>query len=240
MDRVELVWERNKLALSGLVRARLSKYRTYWELVHFAAQHGWLDFEIGDRPWLDEESSAVFLRMLEDSRSYLEYGGGGSTVLAAKLNKSFVSVDTDQHFLAAVRRKIGHLAPCQHLVHANIGWTRLCGEPLFKSSNARRRKRWKAYVEIPWRYVENGSLPDLVMVDGRFRVAAALTSCVHLMNFPDSRVVVDDYAARPHYHAIEDHARLVGMAGRMAIFQPPSASSPGIQKAIEHYSLDWR
>lgn len=237
---MELVRQWKKPTISGLVRERLSKYRTYWELVHFAAQQSWMDFEVGDRPWLDEESSAVFLRMLENSRSYLEYGGGGSTVLAAKLHKSFVSVDTDQHFLAAVRRKISHLAPHQHLVHANIGWTRLCGEPAFKSLGARRQKKWKAYAELPWKFVAPGSMPDLVMVDGRFRVAAALTSCVHLAQTAESRIVVDDYATRPHYHAIENYAQLVGMAGRMAIFQPPSASSPGIQEAIDHYSLDWR
>lgn len=237
---MELVSQWNKPTISGLVRERFSKYRTYWELVHFASQHRWMDFTIGDRPWLEDESSAVFLHMLEDSRSYLEYGGGGSTVLAAKLNKPFVSVDTDQHYLAAVRRKIGSLAPHQHLVHANIGWTRLCGEPVFKSLGARRQKKWKAYAELPWKFVAPGSVPDLVMVDGRFRVAAALTSCVHLASVPESRVVVDDYAGRPHYQVIENFARLERMAGRMAIFQPLAALPQGIGDAIEHYSLDWR
>jgi hypothetical protein len=101
-------------------------------------------------------------------------------------------------------------------------------------------KKWKAYAELPWQYVEEGQLPDLVMVDGRFRVAAALTSCAHLANFLESRVVVDDYAARPHYHLIEDHARLVAMAGRMAIFQPLPAVSSRMREAIDRHSLDWR
>lgn len=237
---MELASELNKPPLSALVRDRLSKYRAYWELVHFASQRNWMDFEVGDRPWLDEESRPVFQRLLENCGSYLEYGGGGSTVLAAKLNKPFVSVDTDPQYLQAVRRRIGQLAPHQHLVYADIGWTRLCGEPVFKRLTARRRKSWKAYVELPWQYLAHGSTPDLVMIDGRFRVAAALTSFVHLAHAPGSRVVVDDYAGRPHYRAIEEFARLESITGRMAVFQPLIERPQGIQDAIEEYSLDWR
>ena len=226
--------------LPGFVRKGVWKYRIYRDLFHFAVQQRRLDFQIGDQPWLDDDSSAVFLGMLEDSMSYLEYGSGGSTVLAAKLNKPFVSVDTDRYFLEGVRRKIGKLGPNQHLEHGNIGWTKQYGCPVFERPSARRQKMWKAYAEIPWRHVKEGLLPDLVMVDGRFRVAAALISCVHLANSPTSRIVVDDYVMRPYYHAIENYAQLVGMAGRMAIFKAPSTSSLDIQEAIERYSLDWR
>ena len=224
----------------GFVKEGVWKYRSYRELFRFAVKQRTSKYQIGDQPWLEEEDLAVFLRMIEESRSYLEYGSGGSTVLAAKLHKPFVSVDTDQFFLQAVHKKIGQLAPNQHLIHADIGWTKLYGYPAFEKTSARRVKRWKSYAELPWRNIAEGVLPDLVMVDGRFRVAAALTSCVHLANLPQSRILVDDYAERAHYHALEKYAQLAGMAGRMAIFQPPSSCSPEMFEAIEEYSLDWR
>jgi hypothetical protein len=222
------------------VKKRVWEFRAYREFFHFAVQQRRSDLQIGDHPFLDEDSSAAFLPMLENCRRYLEYGSGGSTVLVARLNKPFVSIDTDRYFLNAVRRKIGKPAPHQHLVHGNIGWTKEWGEPAFQSPSARRRKKWKNYAETPWKYVEKELLPDLVMVDGRFRVAAALTSCVHLVNAPESRILVDDYDTRPNYHVIEEYAQLVGMAGRMAIFRPPSTCIPGIHEAIDRYSLDLR
>ena len=222
------------------VRKAVWKYLEYPELFRFAVMQRWLDFQIDDMPWLDEDSRASFLPLLENSRYYMEYGSGGSTVLAAKLNKSFISVDTDKYFLKAVRSKIGMLGPHQRLLHGNIGWTTLYGYPVFKIPSARRQKRWKAYIESPWRSIESGLLPDLVMVDGRFRVAVALTSGVHLMNAPESRIVVDDYTDRPFYHEIEAYARLVEIAGRKAIFQPQSTCSPAILAAIDQYSRDWR
>lgn len=210
------------------------------EILRFAIQQRSSGFQIGDRPWLDEESGELFLRMITDSRSYLEYGSGGSTVLAASLNKPFVSVDTDRYLIAAVRRKIGELASNQHLEHANIGWTKIHGYPVVKWPYAITRKRWKAYVEKPWRCVDNNLLPDLVLIDGRFRAAAALTSCVHLAGSPNCRILVDDYVMRPHYHVIADYAELLEVKGRMAIFRPPAKCPAGIRQAIDQYSSDCR
>jgi len=222
------------------VKEAVWKYRSYRQLYYFALKQRRMEFQIPDQAMLEEETMPIFYRMLEKSSRYLEYGSGGSTVQAAKLNKPFISVDTDRYFLKAVQRKIEFLAPDQNLVHADIGWTKAYGYPAFESPKARSVKKWRSYSELPWRYVENGQLPDLVMIDGRFRVAAALTSCLHLVNAPESRVLVDDYAERPFYHVIEAYAQLVEMAGRMAIFRPLPAASPAIVEAIERYALDWR
>lgn len=208
--------------------------------LHFKIHQRWSGVQIGDRPWLDEASGEAFLQMMKDARSYLEYGSGGSTVLAASLNKAFISVDTDRYLLKAVRRKIGKLTPDQHLEHVNIGWTGIYGYPVFKSPSALNRKRWKAYAQAPWRFVDQAILPDLVLIDGRFRVAAALTSCVHLVNSQDSRILVDDYIMRPYYHVIESYAQLLEIKGRMAVFKPPVTCPAGIHTAIDRYLLDCR
>jgi hypothetical protein len=218
----------------------IGKLRALRELLHFKIQQRRAGIQIGDVPWLDEAAGQAFLQMIRDARNYLEYGSGGSTVLAARLNRSFISVDTDRYLLNAVRKKVGPLAPNQHLEHVKIGWTKIYGYPVFTSPSAGNRKRWKAYLETPWRFVEQGALPDLVLIDGRFRVAAALTSCVHLTDSQDSRILVDDYIMRPYYHVIESYAQLVEIQGRMAIFKPPVTLPADIQEAIDRYLIDCR
>ena len=235
---METVRELIKPVVPLFVRKGVWKYRHVRDLLRFAARQRKLDFQIGDQPMLDEDASTVFLELFANASSYLEYGSGGSTVLAARSHKPFVSVDTDRFFLKALHKKIGDLAPNQHLLWANIGWTSEFGYPVFEKATENRRKMWRAYIDLPWQYVDRS--PDLVMVDGRFRIASALTSCAHLTQSPGSRIVVNDYFTRPEYRVIEDHAKFVGTAGRMAIFEPPSTCSSEIYDAIDRYAVEWR
>lgn len=198
-------------------------------------------FSIGDKPCVGDASNAAFEKMLRNCLFYMEYGSGGSTIRAARLGIPFISVETDRFFLQAVRKKIGTLSAEQHLLHADIGPIGpQYGAPLFKTPTDRRLEMWTAYVSLPWRHLEPGLLPDLVMIDGRFRVAAALTSCAHLVDSPESRILVDDYVGRPHYQSIELYAQLVCTYEHMAVFKPPSRNSPQLQEAIQRFSADWR
>lgn len=218
-----------RFALNGVKLARLVARQRLW------------GFSVGDKPCTEGTANAAFERMLENCRLYMEYGSGGSTVWAARLEKPFISVETDRFFLEAVRRKIGTLSPGQHLLYADIGPIGpQYGAPLFKTPTDRRLERWTSYVLLPWRHLEPGALPDLVMIDGRFRVAAALTSCARLIDSPESRIAVDDYVGRNHYKSIEQYAQLVCTYEHMAIFKPPLRNSPQLLEAIRRFSSDWR
>ncbi len=84
------------------------------------------------------------------------------------------------------------------------------------------------------------SLPDLVLVDGRFRVACALTAIKNLYDKFDFEILFDDYADREFYHAIEEFACLHDMHGRMAVFKQKLVSMEDLDAAIERFSADYR
>lgn len=208
-------------------------------MIRFFATQRLGRFRIGEEPYLDTESIGVFKSALRDCRFYLEYGSGGGTVLAARLRKHFISVETDRHYLKSVRKKIGALSSNQRLVHANVGLTGPWGTPFWRRANPQRLRRWSSALEAPWQFIARGDSPDLVLVDGRFRVASTLICCLHLADSPTARILVDDYATYPNYHAIERYATLTRVVGRMAIFQPaPSASVPTLRAVIAEYSAD--
>src|SRR6201984_3595128 len=89
--------------------------------ISFLVRRAMRGFAVPDEPHFDEIATPYFLSLIGDCRFYLEYGSGGSTVLAAALNKPFLSVDTDRLFLESVRGKIGALTSAQRLLHADIG-----------------------------------------------------------------------------------------------------------------------
>jgi hypothetical protein len=196
---------------------------------------------VPDAPHLDEVAAHHFLSLITDCRFYLEYGSGGSTVVAAALNKPFISIETDWLFLRALRRKIGALTGAQRLLHANIGPIGPWGIPFPGGRpSSRRLAKWKAYPKTPWSFIRQDNYPDLVLIDGRFRVATALTCCVLLRACSDVQILVDDFEDNPHYHIIEKHARLDRMLGRMAVFRPLPGDLGLINTVIDQYSSDWR
>lgn len=211
------------------------------ELLCFFVTQRIKGFEISDTPYFDEEALAFFRDQIREARFYLEYGCGGSTVVAAKLGKELISVEGDKYFLGSVMKKIGPYSKGK-FIHANIGQTGPWGLPLFKTATKGRVARWKTYPEAPWAEIKKrGKMPDLVLVDGRFRVACALTSIKHLASAPNVKILVDDYVEdRPYYQTIERFATLRSRHGRMALFSPKSFNESEIDQTIRTFESDWR
>jgi hypothetical protein len=145
------------------------------------------------------------------ARSILEYGSGGSTVLAAKIGRPVISVESDK---AWAERLSAHLAPISataQVHHVDIGPTEKWGMP----SRPRFHGRFHRYALSVWDRPDLAD-PDLVLVDGRFRVACL--AAVMLRTKRPTTVLVDDYIDRPHYAGMEKLARREETVGRMARF----------------------
>jgi hypothetical protein len=182
-------------------------------------RHG---FDVPDQPQFDDDGRAYFLDRLTKASFYLEYGSGGSTVAAASLRKPFITVDSDRVYLESVRRKIAH-----------IGITTAWGYPLLKTETPGRLVRWRNYAELPWTY---NIRPDLILIDGRFRVHCALYSISRLDDF---EILFDDYASRPHYREVEKFAELE-MRGRLAVLKPKHFDRTELLSSIKRFSRDYR
>ena len=190
---------------------------------------------ISDMPVFTEpETGKAFARLLSNAETYLEYGSGGSTVSAARLGKKFVSVESDRRFMAAVQEKIGHY-PAGKLLYANTGVTGPYGVPVFTEPTERRRRSWQNYATMPWGHMSD---PDLILIDGRFRVLCALVS-IQKMTGKDFTILIDDYTTRPHFHEVEQFARLADTFGEMAMFKPKQFNASAMACAITRYSTDF-
>jgi hypothetical protein len=211
-------------------------------LIAFLYRQRFAKPRISDTPAFDVEGDRYFTTRLPKARIYLEYGSGGSTILAAKSGVRFKTVDSDPFFLRGVENKITSEfgSPNGEFIYCNIGMTKLWGFPIFTRLSVSRRNRWKRYPLAPWLNQDKSFLPDLVLIDGRFRVACALATIKYLTNKVSFEILVDDYGDRPEFREIEKYAELTSMQGRMAVFKPKSAVNlDDIDRAIETYSLDY-
>jgi hypothetical protein len=161
-----------------------------------------------------EEAEAVRAAYAE-AQTILEYGSGGSTVLAAGMpGKRIVSVESDAAWADDMRAWFAAHPPAAgtrvEVLRADIGPTKEWGHPADDSG-------WRRYARYPLKVWEReGFAPEVVLVDGRFRVGCALAA---LFRAPAPlRLLFDDYAPRRHYHVVEDYLGPPAMVGRMAVW----------------------
>jgi len=225
----------------GALRNKINRVSILLEFLYAQRVIG---FTVGDQPEFEAASVPLFLERLASAGSYLEFGSGGSTVLAAKAGIPFVVVESDPVFLKAVRKKLIALEAfdprMQTFVHADIGLTEAWGAPVMHGPTPQRVARWRRYPEAPWSTLTHLPGPYLVLVDGRFRAACALQAAKFLSGRA-GEVLIDDYVDREYYHGVEEYLDLVETAGRMALFKPrANVNMAALDAAILRYSADFR
>ena len=122
-----------------------------------------------------------------------------------------------------------------HSIVADIGPTGPLGRPVDRS----HMHNWPDYAVAVWRNLKaDGRTPDVVLIDGRFRVACFLASA---MNLPaGAAILFDDYEGRSRYHVVERHMPLAAMEGRMAVFEvPKNLDYPAMAMDLAHYAVDY-
>ncbi len=152
----------------------------------------------------------LFEKYLNKSKIYGEYGVGVSTVLANRYqNKHTIAVDSDKNYILNVEKNLLDSKNLE-ITHIHLGILKGWGTP----EGYEYRHNFKKYLNVIW---EKTSKPDLVLVDGRFRVACFLTS---LLNADTGTIIIfDDYTSRPEYHIVELFEKPIEINKRQAVFE---------------------
>ncbi len=170
------------------------------------------------------DAEAALLRgIYEDADTILEYGSGGSTVLAGDMvGKSVFSVESDKKWATMMRDWFVSNPPASkvEVIWADIGPTKEWGHP----KDDRAWKRYGRYPLAVWDR-EDMAHPDVVLVDGRFRLGCVLATAFRITR--PVTLLFDDYLRRKHYHTVEDYVGVPEITGRMARFEiKPQAIPP--------------
>lgn len=200
---------------------------------------------VSDSPHFESQECVDFLSSeLMRCGHYVEFGTGGSTMLAARLRKPSVSIESDLYYLSRVRQALidkGLFDPAlQTLRGVDIGPTVAWGKPWNTQFLSRgRRAAFASYSDFPSDVRSSPERPVLVLVDGRFRVACALKAMRALRPGSDWTVIVDDYTGRPEYSVIESFAQVDRFVGRMAVFRSLTTQFPSkLDATISRYATE--
>lgn len=195
---------------------------------------------VGEIPSMSVGGLARFRELMRQATCYLEYGSGGSTRLATRYKVARVySVESDPIYAKAVRRAVSWdmKKTIFKMVVPELGPTGPYGYPTDLSLCI----NWWRYPTQIWESIRaDGANPDVVLVDGRFRVFCFLISLLNAK--PGTIILFDDYSNRLNrYGEIESVIKPLALHDRMAEFKvPEEINFRLVSDLIAKYSCDRR
>lgn len=164
---------------------------------------------------LPQAEAEYFKEQVSLHARILEYGSGGSTVIAAEAEgKSIFSVENDKAWADKMAQWFSENPTPSHPVlhHVDLGPTKGFAHP----KDDTHFRSWPNYPLSVWARPDFFE-PDMIFIDGRFRVACFLTAMFKVQR--RTTVLFDDYLDRPQYHFVETFFKPTAVAGRLARFE---------------------
>lgn len=165
---------------------------------------------------MTEKELVLLQKALMQSQNYLEFGSGNSTLMATEIEtiRQITVVESDASFW---KEKLLNIPSIKYAVHTkrikplliNIGTTGEWGYPIDNSC----QKQWPLYSSLAFQ--EKASY-DLVLVDGRFRVACILQVCLNCSS--ETKIMIHDFFNRPYYFIVCPFLKLEKRADTLGIF----------------------
>lgn len=182
-------------------------------------------------PFMDDKK--LYYKYLNKCEVYFEYGSGGSTYQAS-IRKNIVklySVESDKNWYDKVSKNINNqnFTYIYNEMHAKPN---NLGKPGPKATNEQKMNYSNHLIKLPQEEIDK---IDLILIDGRFRVACCLKSLNYISD--DCLIVFDDFLNRKFYHVVLDYCDIIDKGKRMVVLKKKKNMNEIPTELIEKYEL---
>ena len=188
------------------------------------------------QPHLKPSEQKLFKNHLKKSRCYFEYGIGGSTVQAYKLsNIPIYGIETCLKWIEKVEKNIKDKKryKCQFI---DIGPTGSWGKPLTEE----KKNNWTDYPTAIFN-MDFKIPPDLILIDGRFRVACVLSAIKYIQQNNINATLLLHDCLRKEYRPINKYIKRVNQHQELLAFKPKkNINIEELDKDFEKYKYQIR
>ena len=154
---------------------------------------------------LNLNEKELFIQYVSKCKEYFEFGAGWTTIEAKKLGLNITTVEGDDKWKEFV---IDNISGNICWVKPNIGPIREYGYPV----DGHTASSYPRYSEC-WKYATPGT--DIVMIDGRFRVACCLQM---ILEKYDGIIMIHDFD-RPEYWILNKFLDKIDATDRLCVFK---------------------
>lgn len=181
------------------------------------------------------EEKSKLLEILNHSHCYLEFGTGGSTIFTLiNSNVPIISVDSNEAWIKymkkynIIRRNLNNRLK---IYLFNIGPTRSWRYPI----NNDNSELFPAFSSKVFE-LEDPKKIDVVLVDGRFRVACVLQTIIHCYQNNNLRILIHDYPSREGYKIVEEFLDVIDSVKLLYVFKvKENINLDDVHKAYDIY-----
>lgn len=167
---------------------------------------------------MHNDEKELLKKHLSNSKNYLEFGLGGSTIFALLHSETEItSVDTNWEwidFMNGYKLISNQLGKRLNVFFTDIGKTKSWGFPVDETDSKNFYKFSSEIFELT-----DPSVYDLILVDGRFRVACTLQSVLNCQNNKDLKILVHDYSLRDEYKIVEKYLDKIESVNSLFVFR---------------------
>lgn len=187
------------------------------------------------KPLLTKNDKLMFYKFLDKATVYFEFGSGGSTYQANIRNNitKIYTVESDREWLNKLEKQV-YSNKVKFLYNEMNTEPKTFGHPGKDATYTQMINYSNNMRNLP---EDEQQKIDLVLVDGRFRVACCL-KCFAIIK-PDCLIAFDDFLNRPQYHIVLDYYNIVEKTkdNRMVILQKKGDVSYIEEDIIKKYEL---
>lgn len=159
----------------------------------------------------------VFNKYVKNSKNYLEFGSGGSTLRVLQKSKAKIhSVESSTEWIEYLSKYyfIREATNKRLFFHyVNIGQTGRWGFPVSKESE----QLFPNYSKDVFNTLDLNEI-DTVLIDGRFRVACALSVILNLSH-DNTTILIHDFWNREIYHTVLKYLTKVDKVDTLGVFK---------------------
>src|SRR5690606_17541628 len=167
---------------------------------------------------MTKDEQKLFNRYIKNSKYYLEFGSGGSTLrVLQKSQAKIYSVESSIDWIAYLSNYfIIRQARKKRLFfhHVDIGQTRGWGYPISNNSKA----LFPNYSNSIFNLLDPNKL-DTVLVDGRVRVACVLNVILNMPPNENTVMLIHDFWNREKYHIVLKYLTKVHEVDTLGVFK---------------------
>lgn len=167
---------------------------------------------------MTKDEQEIFNKYVKSSQFYLEFGSGGSTLHVLQKSKAKIySVESSLDWIEYLSkylfiRKARNKRLFFHYV--NIGQTGRWGYPISEVSS----NLFPNYSKDIFSTLDANKI-DTVLIDGRFRVACALSVIINISATKHTHILIHDFWNREKYHIVLKYLTKVDQIDTLGVFQ---------------------
>jgi hypothetical protein len=146
---------------------------------------------------------------LYKDRVYIEFGSGGSTLIAHKIFNEIYSMDTDKNWVKMINLKL----KSNKVKFVDIGEVLAWGYPKIENEE-NFKKIVHCFDEILIKYKEKDKI---IFIDGRARLAISINILKFLKN--SDIIMIHDFTERPEYYELLNYYKIINVFDTLVVLR---------------------